>query len=62
MSILFGHPTGNQGAHQTALAYLNAGLLAAYCVTWMPSARTVRILQHVPGLRPSAARLQRRHA
>ena len=61
MSILFGHPTGNQGAHQTALAYLNAGLLAAYCVTWIPSAQTIRMLQRLPGLHRSAARLQRRH-
>ncbi len=60
MSILFGHPTGNQGAHQTALAYLSAGCLAAYCVSWMPANGTLQFFKAVPGLAGWAGRLERR--
>lgn len=60
MNILFGHPTGNQGAHQTALAYLSAGCLAAYCVSWMPAKGTLSFLKAMPGLAGWAGRLERR--
>src|SRR5262245_9647978 len=34
MRILFGHPTGNPNSYNAALAYLEAGLLECFCVTW----------------------------
>ena len=61
MSILFGHPTGNPNAHNAAVAYLEAGLLECFCVTWMPSRKTIDILKSFRPLRPSAERLERRH-
>ena len=61
MSVLFGHPTGNPNAHNAALAYLQAGALECFCLTWMPSAKTIDILKSFPPLRPSAQRLGRRH-
>src|SRR5262249_60991424 len=60
MSILFGHPTGNPNAHNAALAYLEAGVLECFCVTWMPSAKTIDTLKIFRPLRSSAQRLERR--
>jgi glycosyltransferase involved in cell wall biosynthesis len=60
MKILFGHPTGNPNSHQAALAHYQAGQLAAFCVPWMPSAMTLKILSSMPKLRGLAQRLARR--
>ena len=60
MSILFGHPTGNPNSHNAALAYLEAGLLECFCVAWMPSTATIRMLKCLQPLRPLAQRLERR--
>ena len=61
MSILFGHPTGNPNSHQAAVAHFTADRLAAFCVPWMPSALTLKILSRVPLLRVHAGRLARRN-
>jgi len=61
MSVLFGHPTGNPNSHQAALAHFEAGRLEAFCVPWMPSAATLRSLEHIVPLRSIAQRLARRH-
>jgi alpha-maltose-1-phosphate synthase len=61
MTILFGHPSGNPNAHNAALAYLEAHKLEAFCVPWMPSAASLRVLENVPFLRSMAHRLRRRH-
>ncbi|MBE0612763.1 MAG: glycosyltransferase family 4 protein [Burkholderiales bacterium] len=60
MSILFGHPTGNPNSHQAALAHFDSGRLEAFCVPWMPSARTLGVLQGIEPLRTMAQRLARR--
>src|SRR3984893_6682188 len=60
MSIVLGHPTGNPNSHNAAASYLEAGVLECFCVTWMPSARTIAILKSFRPLRSSAQRLQRR--
>jgi glycosyltransferase involved in cell wall biosynthesis len=60
MSILFGHPTGNPNSFHAALAHLEHGRLAAFCVPWMPSARALHALAAVPPIRPLAQRLARR--
>ncbi len=60
MSVLFGHPTGNPNSHQAALAHFEAGWLEAFCVPWMPSAQSLRLLEHMPGLGAMARRLARR--
>jgi glycosyltransferase involved in cell wall biosynthesis len=60
MTVLVGHPTGNPNSHNAAAAYLEAGLLERFCVSWMPSARTMDVLEHVRALRPLVQRLGRR--
>src|SRR6266446_4897318 len=60
MSILFGHPTGNPNSHNAALAHFEAGLLECFCVPWMPSTATIRVVNLFQPLRP-AQRLARRH-
>jgi len=61
MSILFGHPTGNPNSHHAALAHFEAGRLEAFCVPWMPSAFTLRILEGAVPLKPLVLRLSRRY-
>ena len=61
MNILFGHPSGGPFSHQAALAHFEAGRLEAFCVPWMPSALTLRLLERVAPLRPMVQRLARRH-
>ncbi len=61
MNVLFGHPTGNPNSYQAALAHFEANRLAAFCVPWMPSALTMRMLAHAGPMRPMAQRLGRRH-
>jgi len=60
MSILFGHPSGGPFSHHAALAHLNAGRLEAFCVPWMPSTFSLRILQSIGPMRSMAQRLARR--
>ena len=60
MGILFGHPSGNPNSHHAALAHFEAGRLAAFCVAWMPSLMTLKILSAVPGWHGLAKRLARR--
>jgi glycosyltransferase involved in cell wall biosynthesis len=60
VSILFGHPTGNPNSHNAAVAYLDAGVLECFCVSWMPSEKTIGILKSCRPLRQSAQRLERR--
>ena len=61
MTILFGDPTGSPFAHHAALAHFEAGQLDAFCVPWMPSRATLRVLEQVRPLRAAADRLSRRH-
>ncbi|MGZ5581625.1 MAG: glycosyltransferase family 4 protein [Usitatibacter sp.] len=61
MSILFGHPSGGPFSHNAALAHYESGRLEAFCVPWLPSAETLRMLSLIGPLRPMAARLSRRH-
>ena len=61
MAILFGHPTGNPNSHNAALAHFEAGRLDAFCVPWMPSPMTLRLLEGIRPLRSAAQRLRRRH-
>jgi Glycosyltransferase len=61
MTVLFGHPTGNPNAHHAALAHFEANRLEAFCVPWMPSRATLRLLEHVGSLKLMAQRLGRRH-
>ena len=58
--ILFGHPTGNPNSHHAALAHMEAGRLAAFCVPWFPSPGALAALGTLPPLRGEAARLTRR--
>jgi glycosyltransferase involved in cell wall biosynthesis len=60
MTVLFGHPTGNPNSHHAALAHFEAGRLEAFCVPWMPSDATLRVLESIGPLRPMAQRLSRR--
>ncbi|MEO8276031.1 MAG: glycosyltransferase family 4 protein [Thermoanaerobaculia bacterium] len=60
MTILFGHPTGNPNSHHSALAHFESGNLEAFCVAWMPSAKTVQGLRRIALGRRSFARLERR--
>ncbi len=60
MSVLHGHPTGGPFSHHAALAHLEAGRLAAFCVPWMPQAWSLRLLALVPALGPKVRRLSRR--
>lgn len=61
MSIVFGHPTGSPFSHNAALAHFEAGRLERFCVPWMPSANTLRLLEQVKPLRSMTQRLSRRH-
>jgi glycosyltransferase involved in cell wall biosynthesis len=60
MSILLGHPTGNPNSHNAALAYLETGLLERFCVAWMPSKTTLRLMDQCGLLRPFVQRFSRR--
>jgi glycosyltransferase involved in cell wall biosynthesis len=61
MSILFGHPGGNPNSHHAALAHFEAGCLEAFCVPWMPSTATLKILSAIPTLQTKSNRLTRRY-
>jgi starch synthase len=61
VTVLFGHPTGNANSHNAALAHFEAHQLEAFCVPWMPSLPTVRLLESIAPLRPMARRFRRRH-
>lgn len=61
MSVLIGHPTGTPFAYHAALAHFDAGRLEAFCVPWMPSAATLRVLECLPFARRHVRRLARRH-
>jgi starch synthase len=61
MSILFGHPSGNPNSYHAALAHYEAGRLEAFCVPWMPSAKTLRMLDRIKPLRSMTQRLSRRY-
>jgi alpha-maltose-1-phosphate synthase len=61
MTILFGHPSGGPFSYNAALAHFESGRLEAFCVPWLPSNTTLRILSHVGPLRAMAERLSRRH-
>src|SRR6266481_5748548 len=47
MTVLVGHPTGNPISYNAATAYLEAGLLECFCVSWMPSTRTLNLLSSI---------------
>jgi len=47
MTVLVGHPTGNPISYNAATAYLEAGLLECFCVSWMPSTRTLNMLSSI---------------
>src|SRR5580700_6520297 len=61
MSILFGHPTGNPNSHHAAFAHFEAGRLESFCVSWMPSAMSLRLLDRIKPFRSMTQRLSRRH-
>ena len=61
MSVLFGHPTGNPFSFNAALAHFEAARLEAFCIPWMPSPATLRLLELVRPLRGMVQRLGRRH-
>ena len=61
MSFLFGHPSGSPFSYHAALAHFDSGRLEAFCVPWLPSDTTLRMLSHVGPLRSMAQRLSRRH-
>jgi glycosyltransferase involved in cell wall biosynthesis len=61
MSVLFGHPTGNPNSYNVALAHFEAHQLEAFCVPWMPSRLSLKLLDRIIPLRPMARRLARRH-
>jgi hypothetical protein len=61
MTILFGHPTGSPFAHHAALSHFEAGRLELFCVSWMPSAATLRVLDRINPLQAMTQRLSRRH-
>jgi alpha-maltose-1-phosphate synthase len=61
LTVLLGHPTGNPNSHNAALAHFEAGHLEAFCVPWMPSPVTLRMIEAVRPFRPMAQRLARRH-
>src|SRR5215472_14211616 len=47
MTVLVGHPTGSPFSYNAATAYLEAGLLECFCVSWMPSTRTLNMLSSI---------------
>jgi glycosyltransferase involved in cell wall biosynthesis len=61
VTILVGHPAGNPNSHQAALAYFEAGQLAACCVPWMPSSFTLSVLEHIGPWKPLTRMLCKRH-
>jgi glycosyltransferase involved in cell wall biosynthesis len=61
MSILFGHPTGSPFSHHAALAHFEVGRLERFCVPWMPSLTTLRVLERIKPLRSMTQRLGRRN-
>jgi len=61
MSVLFGHPTGNPFSYNAALAHFEAARLEAFCIPWMPSPATLRLLELIRPLRAMVQRLGRRH-
>ena len=61
MSILLGHPTGSPFSHHAALAHFEAGRLELFCVPWMPSLTTLRVLERIKPLRLMTQRLSRRN-
>ena len=60
MTILFGHPSGSPFSHHAGLAHFDANRLEAFCVPWMPSLLTLKVLDHIGPLRPMAQRFARR--
>jgi glycosyltransferase involved in cell wall biosynthesis len=60
MTVLIGHPTGNPNSHHAALAHFEAGRLEAFCVPWMPSDSTLRLLESFAPLRQMGRRFARR--
>src|SRR5580704_6638843 len=61
MSVLFGHPSGAPFAHHCALAHFEAARLESFCVPWMPSPATLRLLRSIPPIRSAVERLSRRY-
>ncbi|HKV79223.1 MAG TPA: glycosyltransferase [Candidatus Sulfotelmatobacter sp.] len=61
VTVLFGHPTGNPNSHNAALAHFESHQLEAFCVPWMPSPLTVRLLESIAPMRPMGQRFRRRH-
>jgi glycosyltransferase involved in cell wall biosynthesis len=61
MSVVFGHPTGSPMSHNAALAHFEADRLECFCVSWMPSRRTLYLLEQIKPLRSMTQRLSRRH-
>jgi glycosyltransferase involved in cell wall biosynthesis len=61
VTVLFGHPGGSPFSHHASLAYFEAHQLEAFCVPWMPSALTIKLLESLAPLRPMAQRFRRRH-
>jgi glycosyltransferase involved in cell wall biosynthesis len=60
MSVLFGHPTGSPFSHHAALAHFEAGRLDHFCVPWMPSLATLRVLECIKPLQAMTQRVSRR--
>ncbi len=61
MSILFGHPSGAPFAHHCALAHFEAARLENFCVPWMPSPATLRLLRSISPIKSPVERLSRRY-
>jgi glycosyltransferase involved in cell wall biosynthesis len=61
MSVLFGHPTGSPFSYHAALAHFEAGRLDHFCVPWMPSVATLKVLECIEPLQAMTQRLSRRH-
>ena len=61
MSVLFGHPSGNPNSHHAALSHFESGQLEAFCVSWFPTQREIRLLKRLPGLGNLSRRVERRH-
>jgi starch synthase len=61
VTVLFGHPSGNPNSHHAALAHFEVHQLEAFCVPWMPSPLTLRLLESIAALRPMARQFKRRH-
>jgi starch synthase len=61
MSVLFGHPSGNPNSHHAALSHFESGQLEAFCVSWFPTQREIRLLKRLPGLGNLSRRVERRY-